>query len=73
MNYDTMQDAGYRHLRTLGGGEHLLLNDPTDEVEVWFNNKNHAGYGIIYKNTHLEFARHWGTLQEYKDEFWMIW
>lgn len=26
------------------------------ELEVWVANKNHASYGLIYKNTHLEFA-----------------
>ena len=60
MNYDTMKDAGYVHECTLGNGEHIL-RDSEGKCEVWFANKNHASYGIIYKNTHLEFARSFTT------------
>lgn len=54
---ETMTKAGYRHVATFFKGEHLLENVETGKRELWFANKNHAGYGIIYKNTHLEFAR----------------
>jgi hypothetical protein len=37
--------------------EHILLNKYSQNLEVWFANKNHASFGLIYKNTHLEFAR----------------
>ena len=40
--------------------EHFLKNED-GKVEIWVSNKNHAGYGIIYKNTHLEFC---STLKE---------
>lgn len=56
-NKETMQQAGY----TYGGysrkeGGHILI-DANGKREVWFANKNHASYGIIFRNTHLEFAR----------------
>lgn len=56
-NKETMQEAGY----TYGGysreeGGHILI-DANGKREVWFANKNHASYGIIFRNTHLEFAR----------------
>jgi hypothetical protein len=34
-----------------------LKDIETDKLEVWFANKGHASYGIIWNNTHLEFAR----------------
>lgn len=55
--YETLKQAGYEHIKTLGNGEHLLKNIDTNKFEVWFANKNHASYGLIYNNTHLEFAR----------------
>ncbi len=61
MNYETMKEAGYTHDCTLGKGEHVL-RDKEGKAEVWFANKNHASYGIIYKNTHLEFARSFDTV-----------
>lgn len=54
---ETMKQAGYEHVLTCEGGRsHILRNLETGNSEVWFANKDHAGYGIIYKNTHLEFA-----------------
>lgn len=55
-NKQTLSQAGYKHLKTLGNGEHLLA-DEAGKKEIWFANKNHASFGLIYKNTHLEFAR----------------
>ncbi len=54
---EKMKKAGYRNIETLGHGEHVLEDTTTGNHEIWFANKNHASYGIIYKNTHLEFAR----------------
>ena len=51
-----MSGEGYSYIKYLGDGEHLLKDDKTGNLEVWFSNKNHASYGLIYKNTHLEFA-----------------
>lgn len=53
---ETLKQAGYKHIKTLGNGEHLL-EDEDGKKEIWFANKNHASWGLIYKNTHLEFAR----------------
>jgi hypothetical protein len=53
---ETFKQAGYRYVYKLSKGEHLLEYSD-GKKEVWFNNKNHASSGLIYKNTHLEFAR----------------
>jgi hypothetical protein len=52
-----MSDEGYSYIKYISNGEHLLRDDRVDSLEIWFANKNHASYGLIYKNTHLEFAR----------------
>jgi hypothetical protein len=57
---DTFKNAGYVHIRTLSKGVHVLEDIKAKKpytFEVWFANRNHASYGLIYKNTHLEFAR----------------
>ena len=54
-NKKTFKQAGYKYVKYLGNKQHLLINE--GEKEIWFTNKNHASYGLIYKNTHLEFAR----------------
>lgn len=56
-NKHYIKQSGYRYCRYLGKGEHVLQIKKTGEIEIWFSNKNHASYGLIYKNTHLEFAR----------------
>lgn len=54
---ETLKAAGYRHESfNRATGEHVL-RDADGKREVWFANKNHASYGLRYKNTHLEFAR----------------
>ncbi len=54
---EIMNEAGYIYHEKLTPSEHILFNKLTERYEVWFSNKNHASYGIKYKNTHLEFAR----------------
>lgn len=57
---ETLKKAGYIYIRYLGHGQHVLeyiRGSKPYQFEVWFSNKNHANYGLIYKNTHLEFAR----------------
>jgi hypothetical protein len=56
MKRETLKEAGYVSIKSLGNGE-FLLTDEGGKQEIWFANKNHASYGIKYKNTHLEFAR----------------
>lgn len=57
MKYETMKQADYKYIGKIGDGEHVLQDLRTDNFEVWFSNKHHAGYGLKFKNTHLEFAR----------------
>ncbi len=52
----TFKESGYKYKKYLGDKTHLL-ESPEGRLEVWVSNKNHASYGLIYKNTHLEFAR----------------
>lgn len=51
---ETLKKAGYTYITYLGDKQHLLETSD-GKREVWFANKNHASYGLIYKNTHLEF------------------
>jgi hypothetical protein len=53
---ETFRMAGYRHLKYLGHRQHLLLNMASNKNELFFSNKNHSSWGLIYKNTHLEFV-----------------
>jgi len=53
---ETMKKAGYKHIETRLDGQHILEDIKTGKREIWGTNKNHASYGIIYKNTHLEFC-----------------
>jgi hypothetical protein len=68
--YETLSEAGYTRIGFDPlTGYHYLLNKESGKVEVFFANKNHASWGLVYKNTHLEFARqasndehfHWAT------------
>ena len=55
---ETLKEAGYEYVRFAPEeGGHILREKDTGKLEVWFANKNHASYGLRYKNTHLEFAR----------------
>ncbi|GJQ44012.1 MAG: hypothetical protein JETCAE03_35100 [Ignavibacteriaceae bacterium] len=56
---ETLKQAGYKMIGKRGllrwDGTYLL-QDKDGKYEVWAKNKNHASYGLIYKNTHLEFC-----------------
>jgi hypothetical protein len=52
---ETMKQAGYTYVRKSCNGAHILRNSEGD-LELFSKNKNFAGWGIIYKNTHLEFC-----------------
>jgi len=54
---ETLKQAGYKYIKYQGHKEHLLLNEFSSSLEVFFSNKNHASWGLIWKNTHLEFVR----------------
>ena len=52
----TFKEAGYKHISyDSKAKEHTLLNLETGIKEQFFANKNHASWGLIFKNTHLEF------------------
>lgn len=52
----TFKQAGYSYVKKIAYGVHILLNNITNEKEVFYCNKNHANWGLIFKNTHLEFS-----------------
>lgn len=54
---ETFNKANYQYLKYLGLKQHLLLNVDAGTKEVFSSNKHHASWGLIYKNTHLEFVR----------------
>lgn len=55
---ETLKQAGYEHVRfDPQQGGHVLRDKDTGRLELWVANKGHASYGLIYKNTHLEFVR----------------
>jgi hypothetical protein len=54
----TLKEAGYTYIKYLKDGEHLLKNSEGG-LEVFASNKNHASWGLIFKNTHLEFCRNY--------------
>jgi len=56
-NKERLDCSGYAYIKYLGDKQHLLKDKATGKLEVWVSNKNHASYGIVYKNTHLEFVR----------------
>lgn len=51
-----LKEAQYKYIRFVDG-EHILLDIRTGIYEVFCANKNHASWGLKYRNTHLEFAR----------------
>lgn len=57
-NFEKMSDANYIWVCYLPRDKyHILYNQTTHGYEIWFANKNHASWGLLYKNTHLEFIR----------------
>lgn len=54
---ETLKEAGFKYIKKTEGNGHILQDIETGAKELWFNNRNHASYGLIYKNTHLEYAR----------------
>lgn len=56
MPYQTLAEAGYSYVCPGGcAGEHVLRNEQAGKLEVWGCSKNHASYGLKWRNTHLEF------------------
>lgn len=57
MKYQTIKEANYTYIGMLGRGEHVLKDNNTQIKQLFCVNKNHASWGIKFKNTHLEFCR----------------
>lgn len=56
-NYDIMKDSGYEYSHfDHKARKHILRRKADGKREAWAANKNHASYGIIFKNTHLEYC-----------------
>lgn len=54
---ETIRQAGYYYLYfNPQTKQHVLLNLETAQLEAFVANKNHASWGLKYKNTHLEFT-----------------
>lgn len=51
---ETLKQAGYTYVEFKRGMH--ILRDSDGKLEGWVANKNHASYGLTFKNTHLEFA-----------------
>ena len=52
---ETLKQSGMKYIGFNREFKYHILQDSSGKNEVWFANKNHASYGIIWKNTHLEF------------------
>ena len=63
---ETIKQDNYKYLLHVGCKKHLLLNIQTNAKEIFFSNKNHASWGLKYKNTHLEFVSSLGQLDNGK-------
>jgi hypothetical protein len=54
---EKLKKANYKYEKYLGSKSHLLRDLDTGKLEMFFSNKRHASWGLIWKNTHLEFVR----------------
>lgn len=53
----SMKKAGYKYVKFDKNHKlHILQDIDSGKYEAWCSNKNHASWGIVYKNTHLEFV-----------------
>jgi len=52
----TPKEAGYKYVGKWGDREFVFLNIHTGTKEIFFCNKNHASWGLKWRNTHLEFV-----------------
>jgi hypothetical protein len=56
-NKQTLKEAGYKYIRfEKHTGLHILQDIETGRLEGFAANKNHASWGLIWRNTHLEFV-----------------
>lgn len=62
MNYQTIQETGYKYLY-YANNEHALLNKDTGLIEFFTACKNVASWALKFRNTHLEFCRSYNESQ----------
>lgn len=56
MKKETLKQAGYKYIGySRERGAHVLRN-VWNTFEIWAANKGHASYGLIWRNTELEFC-----------------
>lgn len=55
-NKETPKEAGLTYVGKLYERTHIF-EDSDGNYSVWGCNKHHASYGLIWRNTHLEFCR----------------
>lgn len=53
---EKFKKANYKCLKYLGDRQNLLQYVETNQTELFFSNKYHTSWGLICKNTHLEFV-----------------
>lgn len=56
-NKETPKQAGLRYVGMLESKMHIFIDCANNHYEVWGCNKYHGSYGLIWRNTHLEFCR----------------
>jgi len=55
MRKENMKQAGYLYIGYSYEHKAHVLKNVWNKYELWGTNKNHASYGLLFKNTHLEF------------------
>lgn len=53
---ETLKEAGYKFVMYLARGEVVFQDIESGQQEVWYANKNHANYGIVFNNTDWEYG-----------------
>ena len=54
---ETFKSANYKYVKYFGDKVHIVKDLTQNKFEIFRSNKNHASWGLKYKNTHLEFIR----------------
>ena len=55
--YETPKEANYTYIKYVKKyQEHILRNNHTGENEIFVSCPHFAGWGLVYKNTVLEFV-----------------
>ncbi len=56
-NKETLSQAGYEYIRFDKASRlHILRDKLNGRLEGWTANKGHASYGLVFRNTELEFV-----------------